>query len=379
MESCTCRQRFLFASVALLSVSFLGCTLRSLDELGSEHSEARSERHVPGCTGPGWCQLSGTRLRDVCPGNESVYGDCRQIVDRHNSAVADLARNRLVIWGGAWSGASSAYWGNELYALDLTTAKLARLNSPSPLDANHCVTDENPNTRDTFDTMAYMTKADRMFVFGGDQACAAGSAQETWTLEMDTLEWHLMPPTGGPPEVSGSRIVVDYDPVTGSVFLATSGGLWKYDYDLSTNTGAYQKLGTAGIQRSATGRVDPVRHKFVVIGNDQAVAFDIDPEGVYSHEDWSTEQSGCDALISASYPGLAFDSRVERFVAWPSGGTVIYELDPESWTCTARMEPSGPGNAEGGMLGRFRYFPDFDVFTAVVDADQDAFVLKLAR
>jgi len=86
------------------------------------------------------------------------------------SGVLDTKRNRLVVWGGGHND----YYGNEVYAFDISTFTWHRLNDPSPIkDKNICGPynpDSTPVSRHTYGGLAYIAHADRFFGLGGSQA-----------------------------------------------------------------------------------------------------------------------------------------------------------------------------------------------------------------
>ena len=78
----------------------------------------------------------------------------------------DTKRNQLVMWGGGLDD----YFGNEIYALNLTTLSMTRLTEPATPYANYVETladGTQPNSRHTYDGLAYMENVDRLFAFGG--------------------------------------------------------------------------------------------------------------------------------------------------------------------------------------------------------------------
>ena len=89
----------------------------------------------------GWERLSDTRLRSVCPpenfGGESYDFSyyCRNVTAAWSGGAFDTRRNRLYLWGGGHHD----YYGNEVYALDLTSGSMLRITDPAvpTADRNH--------------------------------------------------------------------------------------------------------------------------------------------------------------------------------------------------------------------------------------------------
>jgi PKD repeat protein len=345
---------------------------------------------------PGWQDLANTHLKDVAPPDNfggmnyafSYYA--RAVIAAWSGAVADTKRNRLIVWGGGHND----YYGNEIYALNLgsTPQTLTRLNDPSPIFDNStpkapaALADNKPNSRHTYNCLAYIEHADRMFVFNGALAGgSSGFALDTWTLDMNTLQWQRMDPTAGnPPTGYGPGwSIAAYDPNSKTVFVNWADCLWQYTYE----TNSYTLLSTnAHAPYSATGVIDPKRKLLIYMGMEyqstipKVSVIDISPGSDYQVQDWSAQVSGCDALAGVEYPGLAYDPVLDRVVGWPNDGNSVYIFDVDTKTATQQTFPNGPQTPAGtstGTFGRFRYFPATNSYAVVNEWDQDAFVLTL--
>jgi len=327
----------------------------------------------------GWIELPNTLMNDVCPPDAA----CGAAISSWSGGIGDTARDRLIVWGGGHQD----YYGNELYSLDVDLEQLVRLNDPSPYNPNpdECIntlSDGAPNSRHTYDGLTYIEHADRLFAFGGALACGGGYfGNDTWTLDLETLEWTAMDPhDGGTPEpVPG--IVSDYDPVTGAVFLHDNQRLWRYDYDDNRYT---ELAGDQAIDYHLTGRIDPVRREFVLVGcrdcGESArglLRISIADGSDYALEDLTDVAVGCDELIAEPSPGLAWEPGSERLVGWP-GGEDVFAVDLGAMECTRYTATGGPGAQQGnGTFGRWRFFPDEGVFIVVNDAGQNAWAFRL--
>jgi len=346
----------------------------------------------------GWQELPSTTLQNVCPPDNyggSSYGFssfCHNVIDAWSGAIADTGRNRLIIWGGGHTD----YYGNEIYSLNLgtTPVTLTRLTNPSlPIADSTCpaaLADGTPNSRHTSNNLAYIQHLDRMFVFNGGLACGNGSnAKDTWTLDLGTLQWQRMDPVNGPTVPSSGCCnywaVAAYDPNTQTVFMKWGGSFWQYKYE--TNT--YTLLDNSSpVQYSATGVIDPQRKLFVFMGTEfnsttpKVLAISLAAGSNYAVQDWSAQVTGCDALAGANYPGLAYDSTLDRIVGWPNAGNTVYLFNPDTKTCTPQFFANGPQNpvnpTGSGTFGRFAYFPALNRYAVVSKADLNAFSLSLS-
>lgn len=314
-----------------------------------------------------WMELPTTTIRGVLP-NPLPIGSPAAIILAWGGAAADTSRNRLIIWGGGHND----YYGNELYALDLTTRVMRRLTDPSPIgEVSRCLgtlPDGNPASRHTYGNLVYMAHVDRMFAFGGAHACANGGfVNDTWTFDFSTNRWHLMNPTG-PLPVYGVTASA-YDPVTQQVYLHDTYGLSSYDFASNRYTRLINNFST---DYHLTAAIDPGRRKFVLLGDGVQVV-DLDTLAVSRLTTTNTP-----ALVtSRQSPGVAFDPVAQRVIAWHGGnGVFALDLATAAWTqVAAGIGPNVPAPYQG-TYGRWSYFPQYGVFALVNSIDQNAFVFR---
>ena len=351
------------------------------------------------CPGPGFCELANTKLESVCP-DPSKYPDiqanegCSGVINDWSGGAADEKRSRLIIWGGGHRG----YFGNEVYALDLTSVSMQRLNDPSSIagvDVNDCTSPEayadgRPSSRHTYDGLAVIPDADEMFELSGAGIPCGYAVQGTWTLRLGAIEsspngkaapWAEMKPSPFPNKASYG-VVSDYDPGTKTVIVNDTYNLWSYDLGANQYTLLNDSDATgAHIDYHMTGRVDPKRKLFIAVGGTLASGggmqvFDIGSGSDHAQQDWTKQVTGCDALLSANSPGFAYDAGRDRFVGW-AGGNTVYLFDPVAKKCETRTYGGGPKAQENGTFGRFRYFPALGVFAIVNDPNANAYTLRL--
>jgi hypothetical protein len=337
-------------------------------------------------TSLGWYQIPNTKIRSVCPPNTAAYAfssNCQNVVAAWSGGIADTLRNRMIVWGGGHVD----YYGNEVYALDLNSLTMNRLNDPSPLDPNKtCVqalSDGKANTRHTYGGLSYIAHADKMYAFSGIVACqSGGGTNDTWTLDLANLTWKRQDPTtGAPPSLAIALSYSDYDPNTKNVFVDAVTNFFSYNYD--TNTYKALNNNQNFISYHGNGVIDPDRKLFIMfLPNDGAgpsgtLVYDISAGSNYQLQDWTSQTSGCSALQNASYPGLAYDPVQKVVVGW-AGGDTVYLFNPDTKTCTPVTYPNGPGAAQpNGTNGRFRYFPSLGVFAVVNGVDENAYALRI--
>ncbi len=343
----------------------------------------------------GWIELPGTKLHDVCPPDAGGYQFsfyCAGVIRAWSAGVMDTRRNRLILWGGGHND----YYGNELYALNLNGLTLTRLNDPGPINpfrSTTCVSalsDGSPNSRHTYDGVAYLEHNDRLWAFGGSLACAGGGGgDDTWTLDLANLKWQKMDPVN----IAGARqgplgvtlaAVSSYDRNSQVVFLHDRKALWSYKYETNTYT---QLRNDVQISIYNNSVIDPKRKLMFIVGAQEKdfapgmFVIDISAKSNYAMQDWSKKVTGCEAFMGVTYPGLAYDSVQDRIIAWTNtkGHTnSVHVFDPDTKVCTERTFPGGPEFDEltrGDY--RFQYSPALNVFTVINGWQQDAFLLRL--
>jgi len=132
----------------------------------------------------------------VCPDAQTYSAiqaneGCSAVINDWSGGAQDETRNRLIVWGGGHGG----YFGNEVYALDLTTLEMLRLNDPSDVagyDFGNCYSpdayaDGRPVSRHTYDGLSYVADADKMYAFSGAKAPCGYQDDDTWVLDLATV------------------------------------------------------------------------------------------------------------------------------------------------------------------------------------------------
>jgi hypothetical protein len=329
-------------------------------------------------SGVGWHPIPNTKLRSVCPPTGfggSTYDfryHCHGVTDSWNSAVMDTRRNRLVIWGGGHND----YLGNELYALDLGSLSIKRLTDPGlPVTPSTCpetvAGGTQPNSRHTYDGLAYIEHTDTMFAFGGSLASCGSFSTTTWMYSFETEKWERRKPAGPIPRPDPG-VVSAYDPNTKKVLVHDLENLYAYD----PAADRYERLsGGMEIDYHMTAVLDPVRRKLLLIGAGQAYVYDVSPGSWHMRR--SLRTTGGDPIVKSLYPGMAYDPDRDRIVAW-NGGNTVYSLNLETRVWTPITYPGGPGPAhENGTYRRWSYSRASGVFVVVNSVDSDAYALRL--
>ncbi len=298
----------------------------------------------------------------------------------YSGAVFDTLRNRLVTWGGGHLDS----FGNELYAFDVSSFQWSRITDPSPptdgsADCPEVLSDGRPNSRHTYDAMAYLPDADALFVAGGALACGPGDGSvSAWLFHFASATWQQIQPNWvgfsdpvgqiygyNPLDAAG-----DYDTVTGRVWLETTFSLSSYHAASNTwqlHIDLWNEVGGRWGERSAV--VATQERVMLVIGGGTVIAYDLDAPSNYAT--WTT--TGPQAVVNGGAPGLAYDEASGAVVAWQGGSLHVLDLATRVWSTLPGTVPQG----ENSVWGRFQYVPCEDAFLGVTSApEQNVFLYK---
>ena len=327
----------------------------------------------------GWFQIPSTKLRSVCADGvfPEVRGNtgCASVTLAWSGGVMDTARNRLVMWGGGHTD----YAGNEVYALDLNTLTLSRLNDPSTPVRDGCTNggiyaDGRPSSRHSYNHVAYLPNQDAMFAWGGSQWQCGNDGADAWLFNFPDLSWTKKSSTNGP---RGGIFAspVSYDQNTDLVYVFDWSDL--RSFNPSTNT--WSRRSSASISGGAAAAViDPVRKKyfFGVAGLGTSLHwYDVSSAtALVAHQSQPTV--GCAGFLGSERVGMEYDPVQDRIVGW-NGGDTVYILNPDTLSCATVSYPGGPSAIPQGTYGRFRYSPSLNVFVVCNGVDDNCYTLRL--
>jgi hypothetical protein len=330
----------------------------------------------------GWFQVPNSSIRPLCPSYSDIQGasGCASVMSAWSGGLFDTKRNRLIITGGGHTD----YFGNEIYAIDLTTNPVSKVLVK---DASHgaaisnvtsCPEGYNDGTMDSrhnYGGLAYLPTKDLYMLYSGSRANCGFFENHVWTFNPATLAWsHDFTGSGGPDFSHGGVPDVAYDLVTDSVYALNIGDASFWRYDLTTHTFALLANQPPVCNTSnITAVVDPVRRIYLCIG---AGAFSkISLNTPYAASNLSG--SGCSTLIGTAAPGFAYDPVQKLMVGW-AGGNTAYLYNPDTDSCTTTTFSGGPTTIQGnGTYGRFQYSPASGVFVVVNDVDSNVYSLRL--
>lgn len=326
-----------------------------------------------------WLAPSGTQWIDHCACEDGFPEACGPGYCAGEFAYSGGAfsscYDAMIVWGGGHND----YWGNEVYWFKLETMQWERLTDPSP--TANCVEvypDGNPSSRHTYESLAVIDHAGRLFAAGGAIACDEGGSGDgsVWTFDLGTRTWHDMEPTltnfDDIDEIAGSfpyNYASAYDPSTGLVYLEANHSVYAYDYDANTITWITSTdPADGGVWIERTAEIIPDRHLLISIGEGTIRAYDLSTGTL---ELWTT--TGPSDIVDADAPGLAYDPSHGVLVGWENGDVFRLDLDTREWSADDRPWPVG---GTWDVFGRFAYSAVHDAFVAIPDPEADVGIYK---
>lgn len=393
----------------ILTLSFSGLVtfIIGLERKSDSHLATVRDDELP--RGWGWSRLPGVALNpggtacgklgqpkmiDGClcsqvPGINGAEG-CPAVLTGWNSATIDPIRRRLVFWGGG----HAAYYGNEVYAVDLRARKLVLLHdsdAPTPCVGGGDNGYGHPNSRHTYNAMDTVTHLDEFVQIGGAPACGSTiriQPADIWTYSFATNDWTLKS-TSSPIARGGSLgegITVLYDPVSKLVYVSDTAIFFSWNPDTNIVT-KLAPIPGGQLDYRMTPVLDPDRRAIYYFGCGGCAGGDlkglyrisISKVSGYTVSGWNeATKDGCSAVTSPAYPGVSYDTRIKKVVGWV-GGDEVAVFDPDTRRCQTFRYPGGPPAVpgEGGVEGHFRYLSPLDVFVEVNRWNEDAYILRL--
>ena len=367
----------------------------------SSPSLSENEKKLIAMPADSWMSAPGSSFlaAKVCADAGGVEG-CGAVIDDWSGGAYDAIHTKMLMWGGGHDG----YWGNEVYAFSPVTFKWEMLTKSSKVTGDNQskdpLDDGMPVSRHTYDQIAYIDHADRMWSRGGAIARSGGGSGVTWTLDVGARSWKNMSPTGSPGYSSfgpyaGSSA---YDRSSKKVFLKTVENFFSYDYD----TNAYAAIFDFGyppywprymIYGPKRATVDTKRHMFWSLGSGDYFVYDIAASKAVTN-DWITTgggdfdntptvgtradqqiKTGGGDIISAGAPGFDYDEKADQMVAWKGGAPYVLDLATKIWTMRSAIG-APPTQVSNGTYGRFRYIAKYNVFILINQPNDEVVFYK---
>lgn len=315
-----------------------------------------------------WYSAPDTKMEEIFPPyNEAFWGTGgpSMVIEAWGGGTYDPVGNQMILWGGGHND----YYGNEIYVFKIDSMQWVRLTEPTInwADGADPNSDGTPNGRHTYNSIAFISRANRFFASGGSLNHRVGScgADLTWTFDMSSNQWWNMRPTGNHTTQCGNCCA--YDLISNKVYYGDVQGLYAYDYD----NNSWEKLNSDYFYYQ-TMVVDPKRRLLITIGAGKIFAYDIGGQN-FNRLNWQT--TGNTDILNIENPGVAYDRKADRILAW--NGDAVYSLNVDTKAWSSKNPPGSPGGTStGGIFGRWQYIPVDNVFVAIVSAEKNVHFYK---
>jgi hypothetical protein len=413
----------------LLASTSYSYTVSAFDGVGntSAQSASASVTTPPGSSGgnplstaAGWHKISFSELKgsentSPCPANNyggygyAFFDNCPSLMLAWSGGMADTARHRLIVWGGGHTD----YFGNELYAVDLTKVGTCTATSPcmyrldNPSNPTSCIAsntcDANPDgtpiARHTYDGLVYMPTSDQMISIGGGYYGGNGN-QNVWTLNMGSVT-SACAPNCTPAWTHLGTVAANSSPGEGYTAWWNSVSSTPQFIDDQNNLETFT-MPTGPWTVNTTGLSVAGYNSTVVYDSNDQIAFDMGC-GTVCSAFWVSTAAGSNFAqhnitiggscgpIQTGYPIMAWDpvARVIRVLV--NGSNTQYLLTPNTasttWNCATETYGSTSGadyppamnTSMQGIFGRWNYFADWDVYILCNDPTQDCWYFRPNR
>jgi len=363
----------LAGKTALVEAGHFAVVAEGLDPVARRSVPAKAAELLRSMRPNSWLAAPETRLRTAAPDpvqypKIQLVSGVKSVISAWSGGIYDTGRDRLVVWGGG----ATTYAGNELYGFRLDDLTWERITEPTadPALGKQINNDGTPACRGTYNGLAYVAHADRMFATGGAIAANAGNvgADITWMFDFQSRRWIDMKPAGSRPQTQAMNCCAA-DPATRKVWWLDGTGLFSYDVDANRWTKHTQDAGFL----DRTMAIDTKRGRIIVVGAGEVHTIDLRAASP-TLQPWKT--TGGDAFLKGR-PGLDYDPVADRIVGWAGGP--VYSLDPNTGVWTAQNAPGAPKPTESGIYGRWRYVPSLEAFVVVTDVDENVHFYRASR
>lgn len=353
-----------YACMAVLGLAQLGITA------------AATVEDIPAGT---WYEVPGSKLEAVKPVPEPPSWSGFSGLFAWAGGVLDTKRDRLLVWGGGHAD----YTGNEIYAFDLATLKWSRIWGPSkeiPASPESGKTqdtyaDGNPSARHTYDNLVYNPARDVLFSSGGSLSWGGQWTEGTWEFSLANNAWQKRQ------NVNASTFnQSSYDLSSGLIFRTSESATEEFNPTTNVWTKRSSDGNTGDWQFS--GEIDPDHHVMVLIGGGHLRVFNLK-----TYVMSTPTATGDTEILSAYAPGLTWDSKSHKLVAW-SGGAAVYRIDiadnlsgysikKVAAAAGNKITPSEPNKQ--GTYSKFQYSPGKNVFVLVNQVDNSVYIYRLTE
>lgn len=311
----------------------------------------------------GWQEILNTTPDSVCSPATNCWAEFWR-----NTVAVDTTNNRLV-WSN--TGTTLEHPGNEIYALNLSSLTVSRLNATDTGLGGGANTLGNgrPNARHR-SRLAWLPSVEKLYMQGGFIPGGTFTvASWLWIPATDT--WTAPSLTGTPVDGIGAGL---WDSAINRLVNVS----WTCIelFDPATNTYTQPVSCSPRPAGPYSGFLfatrDPIRQRIYAFGPNTMGYYDQNNSYAYT-----SIASSC-GVLTQILPGVSWDSVSGKIVGW-TGGNTVHLLDPVTNTCTSQTFSGGPGypfNYE--TSGKFQCVSSAGGCFAATTTDKNWFFLRLA-
>ena len=338
----------------------------------------RALRDLPADT---WSTIANSELEPFCL-RQGLDDRCGDVIDNYGSVAYDSIGRRILTFG------SHTYPGNEVYGFDLRTSSWTLVRQPSPIAQviQHAETnaDGTPNSRTTFDTLAFASISGELLSIGGYLYPFSDSnaiSRATWRFDPATTTWTRgMDVPDSVREFSGIDYQgIAFDEATNRLYTRAMSVLAAYDVGSDTWLELRPITGPFVGSNVKAGIVVPQRRLFFTFGGrgmedpsmPDAVVWDIEQARDVTLE-WFPG-TGDTSVLFEDGSGADYDPLADAIVAWIGGAPAVFDLETKVWT---RTSANGAPMPSLPIYGSFFYVPHLNVFLLVNWAYEPIYAYK---
>ncbi|WP_143871030.1 hypothetical protein [Catenovulum sediminis] len=334
--------------------------------------------------------LLNTRISDYLTSNDPyVSGVMKYWPGGTISSVYVPEKNVVYINGGGMR----TYFGNELFAFDVTTQTLQQIHQRTDITQLDIFEAGDNNYWDVFNypcsgiwttvsgemtaaprnlknSLTFDYKTDSLFFQGGYVACSSNyETSDGWLFAPDTGEWTLLHAENSDFKGTTSRIVT-LDKVSGLQIIAHNQGLHVYNAETAESRKLVNSVHTAGV----SGIIDEASNTLFYIGNGRVISTSLDglatAEALSFKTDWQI--IGDDYLLNSGSPKLTYHTEAEKIVGW-NGQDRLYYLYIDHENSTIEIVAKNTPELNGS---RFEYIQALGGYLVIDDSRSNFSLLR---
>ena len=316
----------------------------------------------------GWYTIPNSRYQQVYP-QPPVFAS-KHLVEAWSGAAYDPSLNRLMLFGGG----GTDYAGTELLSVpflgspSILKAASTNLDISTLADPVEALLDGQPSWRHSYSGLAFSPSLKKLFLVGGFLPRGV-PGKDLWSFDVTCAcsTWQKINYTGDTVEASFGHVAV-WNPTDGLLWVKTATHLYSFNPTTQVMTKRNSTNLSTGIYQSGT--LD-IQRQVLVLGLLSSI-IEINLTGTPSI---TTVKTFLPEDAYLGYPGLAYDSDLQRVVLW-SGGTRFGLITASGYSEINILGSPGSPTVTG-THSRFVYIPQWKVFGLQNLASQPLYIVKV--